>query len=89
MREIVIPKKLAERICRHLNLPFSLHGESLEVLMNQMADAIRREAVSATKATCLEIAEDEAERCRTVGASTAQQTALNIAARIRRRVRTA
>jgi hypothetical protein len=89
LREIVIPKKLAERICRHLNLPFASHGESLEVLMNQIADSIRRKAVSATKATCLEIAEDEAERCRAVGASTAQQTALNIAARIRRRVQAA
>jgi hypothetical protein len=39
----------------------------------------------AAKAVCLEIAEDEAERCRGVGATTAQQTALTIAARIRKR----
>jgi len=42
-------------------------------------------AVAATKAVCLEIAEDEAERCRSVGATAAQQTALTIAARIRKR----
>jgi hypothetical protein len=89
VRETVIPKKIAERLCRHLNLPFAPHGEQLEVLMRQIAGAIRENAVSATRTICLEIAEDEAERSRAVGASTAQQTALNIAARIRRRVQTA
>jgi hypothetical protein len=42
-------------------------------------------AIAAAKAVCLEIAEDEAERCRGVGATAAQQTALTIAARIRKR----
>ena len=42
-------------------------------------------AIGAAKAVCLEIAEDEAEGCRGVGATTAQQTALTIAARIRKR----
>ncbi len=86
MRNSVTPRKLAERICRYLDLPFSTHGESLEVLMNEIAGDVRQEAVSATRATCLEIAEDEAERCREHGATAPQQTALNIAARIRRRV---
>ena len=88
MGNSVTARKLAERICRHLNLPFSTHGEALEVLMNQIAATIRQEVASATRATCLEIAEDEAERCRQYGATAAQQTALNIAARIRRRVQT-
>lgn len=88
MRETVTPTRLAERICRHLNLPFAEHGEHIEVLMRQIAGGIRDNAVSATRATCLEIAEDEAERCRAAGAAAAQQTALDIAARIRRRVQT-
>jgi hypothetical protein len=45
----------------------------------------RSVAITATKAVCLEITEDEAERCRSVGATAAQQTALTIAARIRKR----
>ena len=45
----------------------------------------RDRAIGAAKAVCLEAAEDEAERCRGVGAITAQQTALTIAARIRKR----
>jgi hypothetical protein len=45
----------------------------------------RSVAITATKAVCLEIAEDEAERCRSVGATAAQQTALTIAARVRKR----
>ena len=47
--------------------------------------ATRDQAIAATKTVCLEIAEDEAERCRSVGATAAQQTALTIAARIRKR----
>jgi len=43
--------------------------------------------IAATKAVCLVIAEDEAEKCRRVGATTAQQTALSIAARIRKAAR--
>jgi hypothetical protein len=46
---------------------------------------MRDRAIGAAKAVCLEIAEDEAERCRNVGATTAQQTALIIAARVRKR----
>jgi hypothetical protein len=40
----------------------------------------RYAVIAATKAVCLEIAEDEAERCRSVGATAAQQTALTIVA---------
>jgi hypothetical protein len=41
--------------------------------------------IGAAKAVCLEMAEDEAERSRSVGATAAQQTAFTIAARIRKR----
>lgn len=40
--------------------------------------------IGAAKAVCLEMAEDEAERSRSVGATAAQQTAFIIAARIRK-----
>ena len=45
----------------------------------------RSSAISAARTVCLEVAEDEAERCRGVGATASQQTALTIAARIRKR----
>ncbi len=85
MRNSITPQGAAERICRYLDLPHSTHGEALEALMTEIAGTIRQEAISAAKTTCLEIAEDEAERWRRSGASTAQQAALNIAARVRRR----
>jgi len=57
------------------------HGGLLRVALDETKDTV----VAAIKTVCLEIAEDQAERCRRVGAEVAQQTALTIAARIRRR----
>ena len=81
MPSVITPEVLAERVCRTLDLPAKDHAESLRVALTEMRD----QAIGAAKAVCLEIAEDEAERCRGVGATVAQQTALKIAARIRRR----
>jgi hypothetical protein len=55
-----------------------------EILRTALSET-RDRAIGAAKAVCLEIAEDEAERCRGVAATVAQQTALTIAARIRKR----
>ena len=85
MRETVTPERLAERICRRLGLPTAGNAETLSELLREALTQVRDATIMATKAVCLEVAEDEAERCRSVGASAAQQTALNIAARIRRR----
>jgi hypothetical protein len=85
MRRTVTPEKLSERICRRLDLPKPGDGEILTELLREAMGEVREAAVAATKAVCLEIAEDEAERCRSVGASASQQTAFNIAARIRKR----
>ena len=85
MAKMITPEKLATRVCHALRLAPRDHAENLaEILRTALADA-QAAAVAATKTVCLEIAEDEAERCRTVGATTAQQTALTIAARIRKR----
>ena len=85
MRGMITPELLAERVLRTLNLPAKDKAESiieiLRMALNDASDA----AITATKAGCLEIAEEEAERSRNVGASAAQQTALNIATRIRKR----
>ena len=85
MRGMITPERLAERVCRTLDISVKDNAESLtEVLRTAMAET-RDRAIGAAKAVCLEIAEDEAERCRSVGATVAQQTALTIAARIRKR----
>jgi len=81
----VTPERLAERICRRLGLPTAENAETLSELLREALSEVREAAVAASKAACLEVAEDEAERCRSVGASAAQQAALNVAARIRRR----
>lgn len=85
MRKPLTPARLAERICRRLELPGDRYREALEELLREASDETREAGISATKAACLEIAEEEAERCRAAGATRAQQTALTIAARIRRR----
>ena len=85
MRKPLTPAKLAERICRRLELPADRYREGLETLLREAYVEAREASVSATKAACLEVAEEEAERCRAGGATAAQQTALTIAARIRRR----
>jgi hypothetical protein len=82
---VITPDTLAARICQALNLPTKEHAESLDVILRPALTDARQAAELATRTACLEIAEDEAERCRSVGATTAQQTALTIAARIRQR----
>ena len=82
---MITPEVLAERICQALNLSTKEHAENLDEILRPALSDVCQAAVMAAKTACLEIAEDEAERCRSVGATTAQQTALNIAARIRKR----
>jgi hypothetical protein len=82
---VITPEVLAERVCRTLDLPAKDNAETLAEILRVELTETRDQAIEAAKAVCLEIAEDEAERCRSVGATVAQQTALTIAARIRRR----
>lgn len=85
MPGIITPEQLAERLCRTLNIPARDNAESLTEILRTGLSETRDRAIGAAKAVCLEIAEAEAERCRSVGATAAQQTALAIAARIRKR----
>jgi hypothetical protein len=85
MPSVITPERLAERVCRTLDLPAKDNAESLAEILRSVLTETRDRAIGAAKTACLEIAEDEAERCRGVGASAAEQTALTIAARIRRR----
>ncbi len=86
MQGVIAPEKLAVRVAYALGVdPRSNDVESLTEMLRAALVEARSVAVAATKAVCLEIAEDEAERCRAVGATAAQQTALTIAARIRKR----
>ena len=85
MRGVITPESLAERVCRTLNVSTNDTAESLTEILRTALTETRDRAIGAAKAVCLEIAEDEAERCRGVGATVAQQTALTIAARIRKR----
>ena len=85
MRGMIPPEQLAERICRALNVPAKDNAESITEMLRTALTETRDRAIASAKAACLEIAEDEAERCRAVGATTAQQTGLTIAARIRKR----
>jgi hypothetical protein len=85
MPDVITPEILVERVCRTLDLPTRDNAESLTEILRVALTETRDQAIGAAKAVCLEIAEDEAERCRGVGATVAQQTALKIAARIRKR----
>ena len=85
MPGVITPEILAERVCRTLDLPVKDNAESLTEILRVALTETCDQAIGAAKAVSLEIAEDEAERCRAVGASVAQQTALKIAARIRKR----
>jgi len=85
MPKTVTSERLAERICRRLGLPTADNAETLSQLLREALIEMREAAITATRTACLEIAEEEAERCRSVGATAAQQTALMIAARIRRK----
>lgn len=85
MANVITPEKLAGRITRTLGVVPCNDVESLTEMLRTALVETRSAAIAAAKTVCLEIAEDEAEQCRSVGATTAQQTALNIAARIRKR----
>ncbi len=85
MPKPLTPVNLAARICLRLELPADRCREPLEALLREASVEVRETSIAATKAACLELAEEEAERCRAAGATTAQQTALTIAARIRKR----
>jgi hypothetical protein len=86
MPDVITSEKLAVRVAYALGVdPRSNDVESLTEMLRSALLETRSGAVAATKAVCLEITEDEAERCRSVGATAAQQTALTIAARIRKR----
>ncbi|MEO8594055.1 MAG: hypothetical protein ABI759_12100 [Candidatus Solibacter sp.] len=85
MPSVITVEQLAERVCRALDIPAKDNAENLTEILRTAMSETREQAIGATKAACLEIAEDEAERCRSVGATVAQQTALTVAARVRKR----
>ena len=85
MPETLTPERLAERICRRLNLKQTDNAEVLSAMLREALVGRFETAVAATKAACLAIAEEEAERCRRHGAHPAEEIALTIASRIRLR----
>ncbi|QOY88208.1 hypothetical protein [Paludibaculum fermentans] len=85
MRGMITPERLAERVCRTLDVPAKDNAEGITEMLRTALTETRDRAIGASKTACLEIAEDEAERSRSVGSTAAQQTALTIAARIRKR----
>jgi hypothetical protein len=85
MASVITVEQLAEMVCRSLDIPAKDNAERLSEILRPALSKATDEAIGAAKAVSLEIAEDEAERCRSVGATVAQQTALTIAARIRKR----
>lgn len=85
MPSVITVEQLAEMVCRALDIPAKDHAENLSEILRPAMSKTRDRAIGAAKRVCLEIAEDEAERSRGVGATVAQQTALTIAARIRKR----
>ncbi len=85
MPQEATPDILAERICRRLELPTADNAEVVAGLLRDALRDVKDAAVANTKAACLVIAEEEAERCHAVGATGAQQAALIIAGRIRKR----
>jgi len=85
MPAVTTPEKLAARIARALGVVPRNDVESLTEMLRTALVETRSAAIAAAKTVCLEIAEDEAEQCRGVGATTAHETALTIAARIRKR----
>jgi hypothetical protein len=85
MPSVITPARLAERVCRTLDISVKDNAESVTEILRTALTETRDRAIGAAKAVCLEVAEDEAERCRAVGATVAQQTAFTIAARVRKR----
>ena len=59
------------------------NGEAVSPLLRDALLEVRNTAIAETRAACLEIAEEEAERARAAGAVAGHQTALIIAGRIR------
>ena len=85
MPSVITAESLATQVCHSLGLAPRDHAENLAELLRPALSETHTAAIAATKTVCIEVAEDEAERCRAVGATSAQQTALTIAARIRKR----
>jgi len=85
MPGVITLEELTTRVCHALGVPPRNDAESLTEMLRTALVESRSAAIAAAKTVCLEIAEDEAERCRSVGETVAQQTALTIAARIRKR----
>ncbi len=85
MPGVITAENLATRVAHAFGVPPRNDDGSVVEMLREALVETRSVAIAATKAVCLEIAEDEAERCRNVGATTAQQTALIIAARVRKR----
>ncbi|MBI1955903.1 MAG: hypothetical protein HYS38_05870 [Acidobacteria bacterium] len=85
MPENLTPERLAERVCRRLNLSPADNAEVVSAMLREALAGRFETAVAATKAACLAIAEEEAERCRRYGAYPAEEIALTIAQRIRLR----
>ena len=82
---VITAENLAARVCHVLGVPpRSDDGNVVEMLRTALVENPSA-AIAAAKPACLEIAEDEAEQCHAVGATAAPQTALTIAARIRKR----
>ena len=85
MPGVITTDIVVERVCRALDISLTDNAENLTEVVRIALNEMRDQAIEEAKAACLEIAEVEAERCRNVGATVAQQTALSIAARIRKR----
>ena len=85
MPENLTPDQLAERLCRRLNLSPASNAEALSAMLREALVGRFETAVAATKAACLSITEEEAERCRRAGAYPAERIAMTIASRIRLR----
>jgi len=61
MRGMITPERLAERVCRTLNVTAKDHAESLTEILRTALTETGDRAIGAAKAVCLEVAEDEAE----------------------------
>ncbi len=85
MPRVTTAENLATRVAHALGVVPRNEVESLTEMLRIALVETRSAAIAATETVCLEIAEDEAEKCRSMGASMAQQTSLTIAARIRKR----
>lgn len=76
MPDVITAEKLATRVAQALGVVPRNDVESLTEMLRTALVETRSAVIAATK--------DAADRCRAVGATAAQQTALTIAARIRR-----